>query len=90
MIMGCDHYVNFPMATRLGDFRKPEKMLIFSARTEGYKEGPIKGVDRIFEASGDFVSAVFRVVPHANDPKRFKRIIKQMKSVEAITLTGTR
>jgi DNA helicase HerA-like ATPase len=55
--------------------------LIFSARTEGYKGEAIKGVVRIFEASGDFVSGVFRVVPHANDPKRFQPIIKQMKSV---------
>ena len=59
MITGYDHYVNIPMTTRVGDFRKPEKMLIYSARTEGYKGEPIKGVDRIFEATGDFVSAVF-------------------------------
>jgi hypothetical protein len=40
----------------------------------------------MFEASGDFVS----VVPHANDPKRLQPIIKQMKSVKAVTLSGTR
>jgi len=70
MITAYDHYVNVPMTTRLGDFKKAEKMLIYSARTEGYKGEPVKGIDRIFEATGDFVSAVFRVMPHANEPER--------------------
>ena len=90
MITGYDHYVNIPMTTRVGDFRKPEKMLIYSARTEGYKGEPIKGVDRIFEATGDFVSAVFRIMPHGNDSDRFKRILKQMQSVKLVTLSEYR
>jgi len=90
MITGYDHYVNVPMSTRLGDFRKPEKMLIYSARTEGYKGEAIKGVDRRFEATGDFVSAVFRVMPHANDPQRFKRIVGQMQAVKLVTLSEFR
>ncbi len=90
MITAYDHYVNIPMSTRQGDFKKPEKMLIFSARTEGYKGEPVKGVDRIFEASGDFVSAVFRVMPHGNDPERFKRIVQQMQSVKLATLSEYR
>jgi len=87
MITAYDHYVNIPMSTRQGDFRKPEKMLIYSARTEGYKGDPIKGVNRRFEATGDFVSAVLRIMPHANDPDRFKRIVKQMQSVKLVTLS---
>ena len=87
MITGYDHYVNVPMATRLGDFQKPEKILIYSARTEGYKGEPIKGIDRTFEASGDFISAVFRIMPHGSDPERFTRIVKQMQSVKAVTLS---
>ena len=87
MITGYDHYVNVPMATRLGDFQKPEKMLIYSARTEGYKGEPIKGIDRTFEASGDFISAVFRIMPHGSDPERFTRIVKQMQSVKTVTLS---
>ena len=87
MITGYDHYVNVPMATRLGDFQKPEKMLIYSARTEGYKGEPIKGIDRTFEATGDFISAVFRIMPHGSDPERFTRIAKQMQSVKAVTLS---
>jgi len=87
MITGYDHYVNIPMSTRQGDFRKPEKILIYSARTQGYKGEKVKGVDRVFEATGDFVSAVFRVMPHANDQARFKRIAKQMQSVKVVPLS---
>ena len=87
MVTGYDHYVNIPMSTRLGDFRKPEKMLFYSARTEGYDGEPVEGVDRVFEATGDFVSAVFRIMPHANDPKRFKKIVEQMKSLKLVTLS---
>jgi hypothetical protein len=90
MITGYDHYVNIPMSTRQGDFRKPDKLLIYSARTEGYKGEPVKGVDRIFEATGDFVSAVFRIMPHANEPERFHRIVKQMESVKMVTLSEYR
>ena len=86
MVTGYDHYVNVPMATRLGDFEKPEKMLFYSERTEGYNGEPVEGVDRIFETSRDFVSAVLRVMPHANEPERFKRIVEQMKSVQVVTL----
>ena len=87
MITGYDHYVNIPMSTRQGDFSEPEKMLIYSARTEGYQGESVKGVDRLFEATGDFVSMVFRVMPHASDQERFKRIIKQMQSVKLATLS---
>jgi hypothetical protein len=87
MVTAYDHYVNVPMTTRTGDFRKPEKMLFYTVRTEGYKGEPVNGVDRILEASGDFASAVFRVMPHANDPERFKRIVKQMQSVKLVTLS---
>lgn len=87
MITGYDHYVNIPLSTRLGDFSKPEKMVIYSARTEGYQGKPVKSVDRTFEASGDFVSAVFRVMPHANDKARFKRISDQMGSVKLMSLS---
>jgi hypothetical protein len=87
MVTAYDHYVNVPMTTRSGDFRKPEKLLFYTARTEGYKGEPVKGVDRIFEATGDFVSAVFRVMPHSDDPKRFNRIVKQMQSVKLVTLS---
>jgi hypothetical protein len=82
-----DHYINLPMATRLGDFKKPEKVLVYSARTEGYKGEPIDGVDRIYETSGNFVSAVFRVMPHLAESERFEKIVGQMQLVNATTLS---
>ena len=90
MVTAYDHYVNVPMTTRLGDFRKPEKMLFYSARTEGYKGEPVEGVDRIFEASGDFITAILRVMPHAGDQERFNRIIAQMRDVKLVTLSELR
>ena len=90
MITGYDHYVNIPMSTRQGDFGKPEKMLIYTARTEDYQGEAVKGVDRRFEATGDFVSVVLRVMPHANDPQRFERISQQMQSVGLFTLSEYR
>ena len=90
MVTAYDHYVNIPMSTRQGDFQKAEKTLFYSARTEGYDGKPVEGVDRVFECSGDFVSAVFRVMPHANEPVRFKKIAEQMKDVRLQTLSELR
>lgn len=88
MVTAYDHYVNIPMSTRQGDFGKPEKMLFFSERTEDYNMGEkINGIDRYFECTGDFVSAIFRVMPHANEPERFERIVAQMKQVRLVTLS---
>jgi hypothetical protein len=87
MVTGYAHYVNIPMASRVGDFKKPEKMLLYSARTQGYQGEPVKGVDRFFEATGDFISAVLRIMPHANEPDRFTRIVKQMQAVKIQTLS---
>jgi hypothetical protein len=90
MVTGYDHYVNVPMTTRLGDFEKPEKMLFYSERTEGYAGEPVEGVDRIFETTGDFISAVLRIMPHASDQERFQRIIEQMGQVKIVTLSELR
>ena len=87
MVTGYDHYVNVPMATRLGDFKKPEKMLFYTERTEGYDGKPVEGVDRIFECTGDFISAVLRIMPHAKDQERFQRIVEQMEQVKITTLS---
>jgi hypothetical protein len=88
MVTGYDHYVNIPMSTRQSDFKKPEKMLFFTERTDGYEKGEkVEGVDRYFEATGDFVGAVFRVMPHANEPERFQRVTSQMKAVKLVTLS---
>ena len=90
MVTGYDHYVNVPMATRMGDFAKPARILIHSSRTEGYGGEPVEGVDRVFEATGDFVSAVFRVMPHASEPDRMARIVQQAQAVKVVTLSAFR
>jgi hypothetical protein len=87
MITAYDHYVNVPMSTGLGDFRKPERMLLYSARTAGYDGQAVRDVTRVFEATGDFVSAVFRVMPHRADPERFERVTGEMGLVRLLPLS---
>lgn len=90
MITGYDHYVNIPMSTRLGDFGKPDRILIYSARTRDYRGEPVEGVSRLFEATGDFVSAVFRVMPHLSEPERHARIVQQAQAVSLVALSEFR
>ncbi len=90
MVTGYDHHVNVPLSTRKGDFQEPRTMLFYTERTEGYDGEPVEGVDIIFEATGDFVSAVFRVMPHASEPERFRRIIEQKQSITATPLSEYR
>jgi hypothetical protein len=90
MVTGYDHYVNVPLSVTKGDFKKPEKVMFYTARTEGYDGSPVEGVNRTFEMTGDFVSAVFRVMPHANDEALFEKIAGQMQSVRLMTLSEFR
>jgi hypothetical protein len=89
MVTGYDHYVNIPMSTSMGadTFAKPSTILFYSERTPGYHGKPVKGIDRIFEATGDFLSAVFRVMPHAAEPKRLEanRAAMQAVTVEPLS-----
>ena len=87
MVTGYDHYVNVPLSVTKGDFKKAEKVLFYTSRTEGYDGSKVEGVDRNFEMTGDFVSASFRVMPHSNDKALFEKIIGQMQSVKALTLS---
>jgi hypothetical protein len=87
MVTGYDHYVNVPMSVTKGDFKKPEKVLFYTSRTDGYDGSMVEGVDRNFEMTGDFVSAVFRIMPHANDKARFAKIMEQMQAVKLMTLS---
>ena len=87
MITGYDHYVNVPMSTGLGDFNEAQTMLLFSERTNAYDGRQVPQVERVFEASGDFISAVLRIMPHSNDSERFERIKKQMQDVKLLTLS---
>jgi hypothetical protein len=87
MITGYDHYVNIPMSTRQGDFAEPSTLLLYSARTPGYAGEAVEGVDKIAEMSGDFVSVVYRVMPHAIDPDRLQRNLEAMQSIKAVPLS---
>jgi hypothetical protein len=87
MVTAYDHYVNIPLASRRGDFREPKTMLFYTERTQGYDGEPVDGVDYIFEATGDFISAVLRVMPHASEPDRFQRIVDAKQSVKPISLS---
>lgn len=87
MVTAYDHYVNIPMSTTKGDFSEPATMLFYSERTPGYGGEPIDGVDRIVETTGDFVSAVFRVMPHAAEPERMERNLTAMRRVDVEPLS---
>jgi len=87
MVTGYDHYVNVPMSVTKGDFKKPAKVLFYTARTDGYDGSKVEGVDRNFDMTGDFVSAVFRIMPHANNKVRFAKIMEQMQAVKLMTLS---
>ena len=87
MVTAYDHYVHVPKATRLGDFQETEKILFYSKRTENYKGEAIDGIDDIFEANGDFISVVFRVMPHATEPERFAKVVEQIGQISMQTLS---
>jgi hypothetical protein len=82
-----DHYVNIPLATSKGDFKKPTTMLFYSARTKGYSGEPVEGVDKIMELSGDFAVAFLRVMPEAADPEKFKTNMAAIKKLKLQTLS---
>ena len=72
----------------MGDFERAENVLFYSARTPGYSGKPIDGIDRVIEVSGDFVSAVIRVMPHAAEPERLQRNVAAMKSISLEPLSA--
>ncbi|MCL7986312.1 MAG: DUF1214 domain-containing protein [marine benthic group bacterium] len=90
MVTAYDHYVNVPLSTRQGDFRDPTRILFYTERTPGYDGEAVEGVDEYFEATGDIVSAVLRVMPHAAEPERMARITEQANQVRLETLAELR
>ncbi len=86
-ISAYDHYVNIPLSTTKGDFKKPTKVLYYTERTQGYDGGPVEGVDQIIEMTGDFAVAFLRVMPHAAEPERMEKNLAAMKEVKAVTLS---
>ena len=87
MVTGYDHYVNTPMSTIDGDFHEPKTILLYTNRTQGYHGEKIEGIDETFEMTGDFLSFVIRVMPHANEPERFKHIVEQINAVKGMSLS---
>ena len=82
-----DHYVQIPLSTVEGGFQEALTILLYTKRTEGYKGGKIEGIDKTFEMIGDFVQATFRVMSHADEPERFKRVIEQINDQKWMTLS---
>jgi len=90
MVTGYDHYVNIPMSTRQGDFSEPSEILFYTERTPGFAGEAIEGIEMIAEMSGDFVSAVYRIMPHANNPERLQRNLDAMQNIKVMTLSEFR
>ena len=82
-----DHFVDIPLATSKGDFKKPVTVLFYSDRTDGYDGTEIDGVDKILKMSGDFSMAFARVMPEANDPAKFKANLAAIENVKMQTLS---
>ncbi|QQL44862.1 DUF1214 domain-containing protein [Sulfuriroseicoccus oceanibius] len=87
MVTAYDHYVNIPLSSGKGDFTAPTTMLFYSERTPGYAGEPVDGVEVAMETSGDFVSAVFRVMPHAAEPERLEANRNAMNDVALMSLS---
>ena len=87
---GYDHYPSVPLATTNGDFSKPEKVLFYTERTQGYDGEKIAGVDRYVEVDGDFTVAFLRVMPHQADPERMATIIRALNEVSVASLSEYR
>ncbi len=84
---GYDHYAGVPLASSDGDFKKSVTVLFYTDRTEGYRGGKIKGVDRIIKTDGDFFVTFLRAMPHQADQERMARIIQALESVKVMTLS---
>ncbi|MCX2743163.1 DUF1214 domain-containing protein [Mangrovivirga sp. M17] len=87
MVTGYDHYVNIPLSTVNGDFDKPTSILFYTKRTENYNGEDIEGIDKKMELTGDFNSAVLRVMPHANEPEKYQKIIDQINNIKGVSLS---
>ncbi|MBK5517256.1 DUF1214 domain-containing protein [Pseudomonas sp. TH10] len=82
-----DHFVEMPLSTTKGDFRKATTLLFYSDRTKNYHGEPVRGVDRILKMNGDFAVAFLRIAPHSTDKVRMERILAQMKTQQLMTLS---
>jgi len=86
-VSGYDHYVDIPLASSKGDFKKPVKVLYYTDRTKHYHGEPVDGVDTVLKMTSDFVVAFLRLAPHINDPKRSAEIKEALKDYKLTTLS---
>lgn len=82
-----DHYIDIPLSTIEGDFKKPTTMLFYTDRTKAYNGEPVDGIDKTLKMTGDFAIAFLRVAPHANEPARMQRNLEAMKKQKLMTLS---
>lgn len=83
-----DHYVGIPLSTTKGDYKKPVRILFYTARSKGYKAGDsVAGIDKYIEMSGDFATAFHRVMPESSNPVKHAVILKQIKQLNLYTLS---
>ena len=83
-----DGYIGIPLATSEGDFKKPVKLLFYSARTKGFKTGDkIDGIDKYVEMTGDFAVAFLRLMPESSNPAKHAAIIKQIGLLKLLGLS---
>ena len=85
-----DHYVDVPLSTTKGDFKKPTTMLFYTDRTRGYDGEPVDGIDKTLKMTGDFAIAFLRVAPHASEPARMQRNLEAMQRQKLMTLSEFR
>lgn len=81
-----DHYCEIPLATSKGDFKKPTTILFYSDNTKDYAGQAVEGIDVIQRMTGDFATSFARVMPHAAEPERSKRIFAAIEQVKPQTL----
>jgi hypothetical protein len=86
-VSGYDHYVEVPLATSKGDFKKPIKVLYYTDRTKNYHGEPVEGIDTVLKMTSDFVVAFLRLAPHVNDKKRSDEIKRSLKDYKLMTLS---
>lgn len=83
-----DHYPQIPLSTSKGDFGQPVKLMFYSRRSQGFRPGDqVAGIDRTVEMTGDYVSALFRVMPHLTEPERFRKNVEHIKQIKSQTLS---
>lgn len=87
MATGYDHYVNIPQSSRDNDFAMPTRVLFYSERTPAYAGEAVAGVDKVVQMDGDFITAVYRVMPHQSEPERLAAIRESIKQVKLMTLS---